>query len=200
MATHSKYRGQGLFTRLADSTYRAASEQGFDCVYGIANANSTPGFVGRLGFTLVGQLDAKIGIGRLTRRAGDAQPLAGLQRAWTAESLSWRFRNPSNPVRARIVHGTTVLAAASARLRGVSAWAEASIVPGFVPPGAPPGPSVHLFLGKVPLGQHGAGLFVDIPLRLRPSPLNLIFRNLAGHDGAVAMADVSLNFLDFDAY
>ncbi|MBS0360304.1 MAG: GNAT family N-acetyltransferase, partial [Proteobacteria bacterium] len=58
-----------------------------------------------------------------------------------------------------------------------------------------------LFLGLEPragLGRHG---FLAIPERLRPSPLNLIWRPL---DGTVPKAldreAVALNFLDFDPY
>jgi GNAT superfamily N-acetyltransferase len=200
-ATHPAYQGQGWFTRLAEHTYRAATEQGFDCVYGVANANSTPGFVRRLGFSLVGQLDAKVGIGRLTQRtAVEYYPGTSFHRVWNADSYAWRFRNPKNPVRTCTAQETTLLAGASARLPGLSAWAEVPVVPGFVPAGPPPGSSPRLFLGKLPAGQRGSGLFVDIPLKLRPSPLNLIFRNLTSDISTVEMAQVSLSFLDFDAY
>src|SRR5690349_12069268 len=49
-ATHPDYQGKGLFTKLASMTFEAGAAQGFDGVYGVANANSTPGFVRKLGF------------------------------------------------------------------------------------------------------------------------------------------------------
>jgi len=199
-ATHPAYQGQGLFTKLAEQTYRSATDQGFECVYGIANANSTPGFQRRLGFTLVGQLDARIGIGRLTRRAGGVQQPDGLRRAWNAASLAWRFRNPKNPVRAEVIEGTTMVAATSARLPVLSAWAEVPALPDFIPSGPAPRTLGRLFLGKLSAAERGTWQFVDIPHRLRPSPLNLIFRDVAGNGDVIDMAQVSLNFLDFDAY
>lgn len=199
-ATHPDYRGQGLFTKLAERTYSEAVNRGFECVYGVSNANSTPGFVRRLGFNLVGQLDAKLGIGRLTQREWKDRPGAiSLQRKWDARSLAWRFGNPVNPVGA-VVQGTSIFASASARVPGLVAWSEIPQVPGFASIGQAGRTTGRLFLGKLPPGFRSAGMFLDIPTRLRPSPLNLIFRDLVGRGDTVEMASVFLSFLDFDAY
>ena len=49
-ATRPAYQGKGLFTKLAAATYEGAERpKGFECVYGVANANSTPGFHSQAG-------------------------------------------------------------------------------------------------------------------------------------------------------
>lgn len=52
-ATHPSYQGKGLFTHLATRISDRATEQDFQAIYGIANANSTPRLVCKRGFTLV---------------------------------------------------------------------------------------------------------------------------------------------------
>ncbi|MDH5493683.1 MAG: GNAT family N-acetyltransferase [Myxococcales bacterium] len=47
----SAYRGQGLFVRLAEQTYRRCAEAGVDFVYGFPNGNSAHGFFNRLGWS-----------------------------------------------------------------------------------------------------------------------------------------------------
>ncbi len=46
--THPDYRGQRLFPKLADATYRAMAEQGMAAVWGFPNANSHRGFIEHL--------------------------------------------------------------------------------------------------------------------------------------------------------
>jgi GNAT superfamily N-acetyltransferase len=54
-AVHPEARGKGLFVQLAEETYKKAAGLGVQALVGVANANSTPGFTRRLGFT---QLDS----------------------------------------------------------------------------------------------------------------------------------------------
>ena len=64
-ATHPDFQGQGLFTKLAERTYEAGTTDGFHAVYGVANANSTPGFLRKLAFDLISPLESKMGTGLL---------------------------------------------------------------------------------------------------------------------------------------
>jgi len=45
------FRGQGLFTRMAESLYQRVDEHGGVFVYGFPNANSAPGFFKKLGWS-----------------------------------------------------------------------------------------------------------------------------------------------------
>jgi len=58
--THPDYRGQGMFTRLAEAAMGYAAGQGVEVLYGFPNANSQPGFVNRLDWDLTGTVPAWI--------------------------------------------------------------------------------------------------------------------------------------------
>ena len=101
-AVHERARGGGVFTRLAEETYDKARVRGIRVVVGVANANSTPGFVKRLGFTSIGPLpvggapasSASRAVGAQCRRGGRRgerpraaraaarSPAGGLARRW----------------------------------------------------------------------------------------------------------------------
>jgi hypothetical protein len=201
-ATRPSHQGKGLFTRLADATYASGAAQGFSCVYGIANANSTPGFVRKLGFQLVRPLDALIGVGPLgIRDLPHVHASAGFRKDCSGEYLTWRVANPTNPVGLQPIGAGCLGAAASTHRYGVVAWSELPGVPWRTVHRALTNPlRPRLFLGLLPASVRRSPLYRPIPDRLRPSPLNLIFRNLGEAALRVDAANVFLTFLDFDAY
>ncbi|HYW76097.1 MAG TPA: GNAT family N-acetyltransferase, partial [Gammaproteobacteria bacterium] len=198
---HPDYRGKGLFTRLAERTYEAAAERGFHSVYGVANANSTPGFVRKLGFQLVEPLQARIGIGSLGIHLASAARDAQFQRVWTQDSLGWRCANPANAVRyTQMSDGLGLFAAAYGRI--LSAYAELPLnapVPTHAVANRAPS-QFRLYLGLAPSSACRPSAYVPIPDRLRPSPLNLIFRPLTQRGSRLEAGHVNFSFLDFDAY
>jgi GNAT superfamily N-acetyltransferase len=199
-ATHPKYQGRGLFTQLAERTYEAAAAAGVAAVFGVANANSTPGFVRKLGFQLVEPLAAKVGLGSLGVDPARAQQQAQFHTAWSPETLAWRCGNPNNPIGIRAGEGRTQFFAA-AMGRVLPAYAELPLLD--APPGspAPRGRSpLRLYLGLEPAGSTLSRAYVEIPRRLRPSPLNFIYRPLAGVPAQLEQGSVRFSFLDFDAY
>lgn len=203
-ATHPAYQGQGLFTRLARQTYADAAAQGYAAVYGVANANSTPGFVGKLGFALVEPVQALLGLA--TERV-DLQALeqhTRLARVWSEASWAWRLACPRNPVLARPAHdGMSCLAPALGRWL----WVQARL------PQAPAGVTVpspsqggcrsplRLHLGLWPGQGVRHPLALTLPDRLRPSPLNLIYKPLLPQaPSQVSAGTAFITFLDFDAF
>lgn len=199
-ATHPDFQGKGLFTRLAEQTYAAGAGQQFDAVYGVANANSTPGFLKKLGFTLVSPLDARIGIGRIDRHAPvDQMQHSGFHRRWDAASLRWRCANPARPYRVERLSDGVLGASAATGKPALRAWAELPAIEGFE--GTTPAWSLRLHLGLRPAArQRRGGLWVDLPDRFRASPLNLIFRAL-GEGVSVPPSDsIYFGQLDFDAF
>lgn len=199
-ATAPEFQGRGLFTTLAEATYARAADEGFAGVYGIANANSTPGFLRKLGFTLVSQLDALVGLGAIDEsRDVSRPPAASFERAWSPRTLAWRIASPRRPYRLVRGAGGVVGAQAATGKPGLVAWAE---VPADSASGMSLGratPSLRLHLGLRP---HGArrGMWFEIPARLRPSPLNLIFRSLVDSRELLDKQNVTLGQLDFDAF
>lgn len=201
-ATHPEFQGRGLFTELARRTYALGAEKGFSFVYGVANANSTPGFTRKLGFQLVSPLEAKISMGRLAKVDWPAAcQQASIRGDWTGTRLAWRAASPRNQIRIARVEEGVFAAHARTGYPGI-------VVCGEVPVSQQPTsskleavpPLPRLFLGLLPAGTFRRGLSISVPDALRPSPLNLIYRSLDDEHASVPTEEISLNFLDFDAY
>lgn len=196
-ATDPDFQGKGLFTRLANAVFERATAEGFSCVYGIANANSTPGFTRKLGFDLVEPLRAAIGLGHgYCADLAAAHHEARLAREWNPEELAWRLRNPANRVRAHAVAADVTEFRAPTPYPLLEATAA---LPGTFAPARRAHLTPAVYLGTVPARVARRGAFVDIPSRLRPSPLNLIFRSLVG-TSRIARGEATISFLDFDAF
>ncbi|RZT41348.1 GNAT family N-acetyltransferase [Cupriavidus agavae] len=201
-ATHPDFQGKGLFTELARRTYERGAELGFNFVYGVANANSTPGFIRKLGFQLVRPLDAKISLGHVAKVDWPAVcRTAAFRRQWTEAHLAWRARNPQNAIRFASNRDGVLTAFASTDKPGVVVAGE------FSPDGpvtALPCASVpilpRLFIGLLPEASRRRGLAIDVPKALRPSPLNLIYLSLDQKQKTLPADQIALSFLDFDAY
>lgn len=197
-ATHPSYQGQGLFSQLAHMCYDAATALGFDAVYGVANANSTPGFIRKLGFQLVGPLEARIGFGPLLRK--DSQRTASFERHWSAAALAWRCANPNNPVQRRngAQRSEFFAPSLSPLLPAIATLAHAPATPAVASVRwASP---LRLFIGMLPEAERAYWNYASIPKRLRPSPLNLIFKPLSARVTRLDPARIRFSFLDFDAY
>lgn len=198
-ATHPKFQGQGLFTKLADKTYESAAESGFSAIYGVANANSTPGFIRKLGFQLVQPLDAKVGIGPLNVDFAKVAQAANFERIWTEDALNWRCSNPVNKIRQfPLSKGAGFYAKAFGNT--LPAYAElVDSAPSTIEKSRPWSPA-RLYLGLHPAGSCKFSTYVDIPVKFRPSPLNMIFKSLGDSQLLLKSGEVHFTFMDFDAY
>jgi predicted N-acetyltransferase YhbS len=194
-ATLPSYQGRGLFIQLAQATFEAAKQFGYDCIYGVANLNSTPGFVQKLGFSLVAPLQAMLGIGRLQ------PPISNLplqfQRSWSSSSLTWRCSNPANPLSTSKQLGTRVFMA-STEFPGIYAYAELWGKTNLKCTAAISSLKFKLVLGLFPQGFSAS--YFKIPNFLKPAPLNFIFKSLNPLVVVPSRDAVYFTFLDFDAY
>jgi len=194
-ATLPQFQGRGLFTQLAQNTFEAARQLGFDCVYGVANKNSTPVFLQKLGFSLVAPLQAMLGIGRLKPPRSDL-PMQ-FQRSWNPSSLTWRCANPASPLSASKQLGSRVLMAPT-EFPGICAYAELSDNTASKSSPCCISLKLKLVLGMFPQGVPLS--FFKIPNFLKPAPLNFIFKSLQPAVLVPNRDAVYFTFLDFDAY
>ncbi|SEG80318.1 GNAT family N-acetyltransferase [Bosea lathyri] len=194
-ATGEAYRGKGLFTKLAEATYARGTDLGMDFVIGVANANSTPGFVKRLGFELISPLDAKIGIGLGVEQTQEAS----FQSVWDRDTIEWRLRSPRNAVHL-VSRGDRSRFWAYAGRKSVIAVAERQSVSGGDGAGSFPFARPQVFIGLLPAAANLRGIAIDVPGRFRTSPLNLIFRPLAIGSASPKKSEILFDFLDFDAF
>ena len=186
-ATHPAHQGKGLFTKLAASTYQAAADAGFGFVIGVANQNSTPGFLKKLGFTLVAPLDVQLGRGPVRYPATEP----GFSSHFSPELARWRVGCPASRY-----------FAAAGKLysqtdRGL-VQAMLSQRPELAAEAAAGSPWVQMWIGHAPGTRFGT-LYGRLPERLKPSPLNLIYLDLQGRPTPAA-DEIRFELIDFDAY
>ncbi len=200
-ATHPNFQGQGLFTKLASRTYELGAERGFEGVYGVANANSTPGFIRKLGFNLISPLDARLGLGApASVDWGEAASRTQFRRLWSSSSLRWRCINPANPSHLTRQGKEAVEIRAPTDKPLISVWGTVPMTEGVPPVTSVGARPISLFIGLLPEGAHRYRLSASIPDRLRPSPLNFIYRSLATNASTPERGSIHCSFVDFDAY
>ena len=59
---------------------------------------------------------------------------------------------------------------------------------------------LKLWIGSDSRIKMDQSFFINIPMRFRPSPLNLIFKNLSGAGWKLDIDNIRFNTIDFDAY
>jgi GNAT superfamily N-acetyltransferase len=198
-ATHPLHSGKGLFTALALDTYDAARSNGHQFVVGVANAASTHGFVSKLGFQLVGPLQAKIGVGTPALGAALTQDM-DFERIWSRDHLSWRIANPNGRYATFGECGKQVLTSRTGYPCVSAVLGEFATDVLHSETLLRQKPRLRLYLGMYPEVSWKRSAYLDIPLRLRPSPLHLIFLDLTGQGRSLDASKVYFRCADFDAY
>jgi GNAT superfamily N-acetyltransferase len=180
-----------------DRVFEEAANRGYEFCLAVGNSYSTGPLLTR--FQMVKPLDARIGFG-LPRRGGpSAEP--SFARLWSEEAMRWRLANPERPYSVRMRDGGLSVAAPTG-------WPglQALLYEGPNPWGLEErGPAVRgplrLWLGLDRAVDWRLSSFVDIPRRLRPSPLNLLYMDLAGGTAFRPDPDRAiLRAIDFDPY
>lgn len=194
-ATHPDHQGRKLFTRLAEATYARAAAEGHGFVVGVANANSTPGFTRKLGFQLVRPLLALVGVGPI--RFAKHRLAAAFQPLRSEAKVAWRLAHPAKRYHLAASGGGT-LVVTHERI-GPATYLLGAFPEELAAVGSPraSAPWSKAFIGLEPALDRRAA-YVNVPMRLRPSPLNLIFKDLSGRGRSLDPASVSFQAFDFD--
>lgn len=186
-ATHPDHRGKKLFSILANETYQYAANNEFEFVIGVANANSTHGFLKNLGFYLIAPLIVKVGFGKICFRDN-----YDFSRFWDQELVEWRMKNPA------ACYYQTKNFFYSDRSIGTKDFL------GYLP---------IEFSGTISLGRAftkplclyvglGAELsnkrFFKLPSFINISPFNLIFKDLRGDLPIITKENLLFQLIDFD--
>ena len=202
--THPDFQKRGLFRRLAETTYEEALRQGYDFVVGVANAASTPGFVEHLGFQLVAPLDVRVGVG--TPPGSNPTDEWELERLWNPAEVAWRLAAPNRTYRRSVSEGAVVVYAPTGRAgiwvevgrRPVEEGGVGSALSRLRPLGVRN--PLRLWMGLDASRRWRGEPWLPLPDRLRPSPLNLIYRDLREPGRTLDPRRVVFSVLDFDAY
>ncbi len=185
-ATHPEHRGKRLFTILAERTYVYAAENGYKFVIGVANANSTHGFIKHLGFKFVGPLTFKVGAGQNLYQRKDFT----FSSSWNKETIDWRLKNPSMEY---YKNGEMIVSPIKPGFKKLVYHDKDGLVSLNKLHGRP----FNLYIG------YGAdlrkGVYCGVPKFVEHSPFNLIFRDLT--DGTlpeVTKDNILFELIDFD--
>lgn len=183
-ATHPEHRGKGLFVKLAQQTYDYAKENRYDYVIGVANANSTHGFVKYLGFDLICPLTFRVGFGLNIQNDKDFT----YKRYWDSDLLKWRMKCPSykyykggNTIVSPILYGAKKIVKLDTESQLKRLW--------FRP--------LNLYVG---LGADlNKGYYFKLPKFIKHSPFNLIFKDLTeGQLPKIKPDNIWFELIDFD--
>lgn len=191
-ATGKAHQGKGLFTQLAEKTYELGKNLGYEFVIGVANQNSTHGFLKKLDFALIAPLDVKIGAGKINalNKSTDYIFLANHDDAF----INWRLANPfshyykSNDLLLTDTgkYGVSAVLCHSVRFRNNSQIETKSSF-------------LKTWIGIADHKKIGACYF-NLPKKLKPSPLNLIFKSLNSETVIPRRDEIFFELIDFDAY
>lgn len=185
-ATDSAFQGKGLFTQLAIKTYELGKELGYDFVIGVANQNSTHGFIKKLGFKLIAPLDAYLYLHDNSVTKNNSSVFKSI---FNNEQLTWRLQNPSNIyINSTFIYSKTDQSFISACLsKRYSPYLINDKIKG-----------IKMVIG---LNNMPNSIFkIKIPHKLKPSPLNLILKPLGGFNIDLNKQNIYFELIDFDAY
>lgn len=199
-ATHENHRGKKLFTLLAEKTFELGLTSGYEFVIGVANANSTPGFLKHLGFTLVAPLDVKFGMGTPDVSFNKDFEYA---RHWEKDLLAWRLNNPKLQyvVKLKKDHFTVLAPTGKFGIHAVLGTFPLDMLPENIQLKSNTGLNpINIWMGMAEQLTWKKKLYFPFPDKLKPSPLNLIFRDLTNKGRMLHSNRIKFLSLDFDAY
>jgi len=190
------HRRRRLQSRISAAIFEESVHRGYRFCFGTGNRYSTVPLLTR--FAMVRPLQVRLGFGTPARRREPPKP--SIERLWNKPALDWRLANPEASYTIRSDDGAlTVLGRTG--MPGVAALLLSGTDQGDLEPrerGAI-GP-LRVWIGLHPGIAWERSAFAPIPHSLRPSPLNLVFKDLTG-GGLLPDPDrVVFRAIDFDAY
>jgi hypothetical protein len=210
-AVRPGFRLRGLFVDLVDGCFAAGRARGASFAVAVPNRGSTPGAVKHLALEPVALLSVWIGIGPVP--AGGSGPAADFEPARDPAWLAWRLARPAHPhdsqgrkpgtlpYQVRTRGAKSEIWAASGRLAIPVLLGEVPserVPPGLPPPACTRTP-LRAWVGLDP-SRRRSGAWASVPVALRPSPLQLVFRDLSGGGRHLSAERVRFEALDFDAW
>ncbi|MFR9166181.1 MAG: GNAT family N-acetyltransferase [Dysgonomonas sp.] len=189
VSTNIDHRGKKLFTLLGEETIRYATENGFDFMIAVPNANSSHGFLKYFGFYLISPLTVKLGIGKNIY----ADKSYDCYKCWDKEQWRWRLKNPTN----KYSFGKTGIISTPITYftKSLSKNFQKEYLSGIKPQKIGFRP-FNLYIG---LGADTSkGLYFNMPSFVKRPPFNLVFKDLTGNIPTIKKENVFLQLIDLD--
>lgn len=189
-ATHPNHRGKRLFTILAERTYEKSKDLGRKFVIGVANANSTHGFLKNLGFYLISPLEVKLGVGSPFKDNSFSEKNHVY---YDEDTLRWRLECPyfNYSLKGNTIYGKlnkplfhTAVSTITDDINRSQLNLKRSVAP------------FNLYVG---LGNKISHYYFNLPKFIKRSPFNLIFKDMsAGELPQITAENITFQLLDFD--
>ena len=195
-ATGKKHQGQGLFTTLANKTYLKSKELGHEMIFGVANANSIHGFIKKLDWNYIGQLNTHVSF-TLPTKVNPRKLEDCLTFPLSENITNWRLSNPNFKYSRLNLKNINIIANdVNFFARSIIKISE-SIDSDF----DPLIPKINFWIGISNSYSWSSGLLsgFKIPDLLKPSPLHLIYRNLSTEINLDSQ-NIHFEAINFDAY
>lgn len=187
VVTHPDYQKKGLFAKLTNLAIDEAKRQGYEFVYAISNANSTPVFLKFCGFQKITQLNVRIGIGKGLKPNHDAI----YKRFWTKEALEWRL-NMSKYLRS----GNYIIGTYHYGVKTLMGILGDDQIQSVNLPKEKLGLGLYLYVG---IGSNLPKTYFKVPSFIKHSPFNVIIRNLSdGNLPPMERDNLFYQLLDYD--
>lgn len=189
--THPDHQGKGLFSKLGNATFEEAKSLNYDFVITVTNSNSTYGYLNKFGFRQISPLEVKIGCGKIITSKKSSLIFSN----WDFESLNWRLKNPS----AKYFRDNQ---AVMSKTDVYGMFAQIKNCEEVLPLGLNINQGKALFNTWIGLSKDKkvSGCFINMPDKLKPSPLNLLFKDLQGHIPMFDKDQICFELADFDAF
>ncbi len=192
--------GRGIYFGLAAELYRSAPSNGFQFGVAVTNDASTAGFERHCGFHRIRPLEARLGIGPV--RLNERESEVDFEKTWSDDSTRWRLSPPHTRYRYQ-PHGSVARVLAPTGRFGIEATlgqVAAASVPTDRPPVKRSANPLRLWVGLDERIDWHRSAYVPLPMRIRPSPLNLIFADLTDRGIDLDPHRVRWTGLDFDDF
>jgi len=199
-ATLPQYLGRGIYFGLAAELYASVRTAGYSFGVAVTNDMSTPGFVRHCGFHVVRPLEARLGLGPIPAPSREAR--IDFEKVWDDSTIHWRLTPPHVRYRYETRRGCARVLAPTGRLGIEAVLGEVgaeSIPAPTIPPRRTANP-LRLWLGLDQRIDWRRSVYRNLPRRLRPSPLNLIFADLTGQGIRLDAQQVRWSGMDFDDF
>lgn len=189
--THPAHQGRGLFAKIGNATFEEAKCLNYDFVITVTNANSTYGYLNKFGFRFIAPLDVKVGVGSIHPSKINASVYSN----WDESQYRWRF---SNPTAAYFLEGKTVMSKSEIFGMSIQLKYDETMKEDCLPILQ----KKSVFKTWIGLNQQLKmnGLFVNMPNLIKPSPLNLLFKDLKGNLPTFDKKHICFELADFDAF
>jgi hypothetical protein len=199
-AVRAEYRGKRVYAMMAERFLQEGADAGYRFVIGFTNVSSR-NFVARRmpQFHVVSSLDARIGLG--PPPDGGARSEIQFARIWDKKTLGWRLARPGARYRMHSKNGLSTLYALT-HVPGLMAEL------GHFGPEALdlrlPRPSrlvpARLWIGLDAGRNWSDSAYMDLPQKLRPSPLTMVFSDISGRGRKLEARRVHVDAIDLDAF